>query len=163
MCCLAVGSEKLVAREGSSCAGSAKMAQGQGGGDTVDQLAEQVGNVNLNYASGRTRGVFVPNHPLGSLSGNSNEDRYFTRKSAWEDIKPVIDWVLATKGYNMVWEGFAGNGQSARFLRELGYTVHDGDQEDFFEHNHGDICITNPPVYALDLLLFCPLQYQPQS
>lgn len=65
-------------------------------------------------------------------------DNYMTPKSAWENIQQFIpkDKVL--------WEAFAGNGNSSQFLKELDYDVICKD-EDFFESNYGDIIVTNPP------------------
>ena len=65
-------------------------------------------------------------------------DDYMTPKSAWEAIK---DYIPSNK---TIWEPFYGNGDSGRFLTELGFNViHQ--QEDFFQHNHGDIVVSNPP------------------
>ena len=65
-------------------------------------------------------------------------DDYMTPLSAWEDIAHLLptDKVL--------WEGFYGNGQSLAFLQQLGFNVV-GNDEDFFETNKGDICVSNPP------------------
>ena len=67
------------------------------------------------------------------------DDEWFTPKHAWEDIAHLIprDAVL--------WEAFSGNGQSAVYLRELGFDVV-CDGADFFESDpKGDIVVTNPP------------------
>ena len=67
------------------------------------------------------------------------DDEWFTPKHAWEDIAHLIprDAVL--------WEAFSGNGQSAEYLRELGFEVV-CDGADFFESDpKGDIVVTNPP------------------
>jgi hypothetical protein len=74
-------------------------------------------------------------------------DDYMTPRSAWEDIQHIIpkDKVL--------WEAFYGNGQSMRFLQELGYTVEGGPDEDFFQHNKGEIIVTNPPFTIIPAIL----------
>ena len=76
-------------------------------------------------------------------NNNSNgtyqkHDDYMTPKSAWENIQHLIpkDKVL--------WECFYGDGTSGDNLRELGFDViHE--PIDFFEHNKGDIIVSNPP------------------
>jgi len=67
-----------------------------------------------------------------------NNDEYFTLKSTWELIK---DYIPKDK---KIWESFKGNGQSATYLKELGFDVECYD-EDFFNSNHGEIIITNCP------------------
>jgi hypothetical protein len=66
------------------------------------------------------------------------QDNYYTPKSAWEAIQDYIPLQA------VIWEGFTGNGHSAEFLRDLGFEVI-SNEEDFFENNHGDIVVTNPP------------------
>ena len=66
-------------------------------------------------------------------------DSWMTPKVLWENIAHLIpkDAVL--------WEAFAGNGQSAQFLRELGWEVICKD-EDFFETSYPNtICVSNIP------------------
>ena len=68
----------------------------------------------------------------------SNNDEYMTPKSAWEDI---ADYIPRDK---VIWEPFYGDGMSGNYLRQLGFEViHE--QIDFFEHDLGDILISNPP------------------
>jgi len=68
----------------------------------------------------------------------STHDDYMTPRIAWEAIKQFIPTG------KIIWEPFYGDGTSGQYLRELGFTViHD--KEDFFEHNKGDIVISNPP------------------
>jgi len=65
-------------------------------------------------------------------------DDYMTPKSAWEAIQKYIpkDKVL--------WEPFYGDGKSGKYLKEMGFrTIHA--KVDFFEHNWGDIVVSNPP------------------
>jgi hypothetical protein len=65
-------------------------------------------------------------------------DDYMTPKSAWEAIQQFIP---ADK---IIWESFYGNGDSGRYLQELGFNViHEN--IDFFENDRGDIIVSNPP------------------
>ena len=68
----------------------------------------------------------------------TKHDDYMTPKSAWEAIEKFIP------KDKVIWEPFAGNGNSKKFLTELGFDVI-SNEEDFFENNHGEIIITNPP------------------
>lgn len=65
-------------------------------------------------------------------------DNYMTPKYAWENIQQFIP------KDKVIWESFAGNGNSSNNLRELGFEVI-CKEEDFFEVDHGDIIVTNPP------------------
>ena len=65
-------------------------------------------------------------------------DDYMTPKSAWECIKQYIP------SNKVIWEAFYGDGESGRFLTELGFNViHD--KIDFYKENKGDIIVSNPP------------------
>ena len=60
-----------------------------------------------------------------------------TPKSAWEHIKDYIP-------KKVLWEAFYGDGDSGKYLRELGFTViHE--PIDFFTENRGDVVVSNPP------------------
>jgi hypothetical protein len=61
-----------------------------------------------------------------------------TPKSAWEDIKQYIP------RDKVIWECFYGNGNSGRYLTELGFNVIHEDI-DFYENNLGDVLVSNPP------------------
>jgi len=64
-------------------------------------------------------------------------DDYMTPKSAWENIK---DFIPKNK---KIWEAFYGDGNSGKYLQELGFDViHE--PVDFFENNLGDIIVSNP-------------------
>jgi len=65
-------------------------------------------------------------------------DDYMTPKSAWEDIKQYIP------RDKVIWECFYGNGNSGRYLTELGFNVIHEDI-DFYENNLGDVLVSNPP------------------
>jgi hypothetical protein len=73
-----------------------------------------------------------------TTEGFQKYDSWFTPKSAWED---VIQYISKDK---LIWECFYGNGDSARYLTELGCNVISEDI-DFYEHNQGDIIVSNPP------------------
>ena len=65
-------------------------------------------------------------------------DDYMTPKSAWENIK---DYIPTDK---IIWEAFYGDGDSGKYLTELGFqTIHE--PVDFFESDRGDIIVSNPP------------------
>lgn len=65
-------------------------------------------------------------------------DDYMTPKSAWEDVKEYIP------KDKIIWEAFYGDGTSGTHLKSLGFnTIHA--KIDFFEHNWGDVVVSNPP------------------
>ena len=65
-------------------------------------------------------------------------DDYMTPKYAWEDIQKYIP------KDKVIWEAFYGDGNSGKYLQNLGFEVIHN-QEDFFQNNRGDIVVTNPP------------------
>ena len=68
----------------------------------------------------------------------SKHDDYMTPKSAWENIKEYIP------SDKVLWEAFYDDGESGNYLKELGFnTIHE--PVDFFEHNLGDVVVSNPP------------------
>jgi len=65
-------------------------------------------------------------------------DDYMTPKTAWEDIKQYIP------RDKIIWEAFYGNGDSGKYLTELGFNViHQS--IDFYKENKGEIIVSNPP------------------
>ena len=68
-------------------------------------------------------------------------DDYYTHKKSWEQIAHLIP------KDKVIWEACSlnSNGQSIRYLQELGFDVVGGRDIDIFKHNMGDIIITNPP------------------
>jgi len=65
-------------------------------------------------------------------------DDYMTPKSAWENIYHLIP------KDKLIWEAFYGDGNSGKYLTELGFDViHE--EVDFFDNNLGDIIVSNPP------------------
>jgi hypothetical protein len=65
-------------------------------------------------------------------------DDYMTPKYAWENINQYIP------KDKVIWEAFYGDGESGKYLKELGFDViHE--PIDFFENNKGDIIVSNPP------------------
>ena len=66
------------------------------------------------------------------------DDEYETPYSAWESINEYLP------KDKVIWEAFMSSGLSGEHLRSLGCNViHQ--KEDFFETNHGDVIVTNPP------------------
>ena len=65
-------------------------------------------------------------------------DDYMTPKHAWEEIKQYIP------RDKIIWEAFYGDGESGKYLKELGFdTIHE--PVDFFQNNLGEIVVSNPP------------------
>jgi len=69
----------------------------------------------------------------------SKHDDWMTPKSAWEAISHIIPMEKS------IWEPFFGDGTSAENLCELGCPEVIHQDEDFFENNHGEVIISNPP------------------
>lgn len=68
-------------------------------------------------------------------------DNYDTPPSAWEAIAAYLP---ADKS-KVIWEPFySATSKSPDTLRKLGYTVI-ANNEDFFQANHGDVVVSNPP------------------
>ncbi len=65
-------------------------------------------------------------------------DDYMTPKYAWENIQQFIPQ------NKIIWEPFYGNGESGKYLTELGFNVIHK-PIDFFKNNFGDIIVSNPP------------------
>tara|TARA_R110000772_G_scaffold163853_2_gene275294 strand:- start:166 stop:672 length:507 start_codon:yes stop_codon:yes gene_type:complete len=74
-------------------------------------------------------------------------DDYMTPKSAWENIKQYIPQD------KVIWEAFFGDGESGKYLEELGFnTIHE--DIDFFENDKGKIIVSNPPFTLIpDILI----------
>jgi len=66
-------------------------------------------------------------------------DDYMTPKSAWENIK---DYIPKDK---VIWEAFYGDGESGKYLTELGFTRTIHQDIDFFQNDIGEIVVSNPP------------------
>jgi len=65
-------------------------------------------------------------------------DDYMTPKIAWGNIKHIIPQD------KQIWEAFYGDGESGKYLTELGFdTIHE--PIDFFENDKGDMVVSNPP------------------
>ena len=76
----------------------------------------------------------------------SKNDDYMTPKSAWENIKQYIPQD------KVIWEAFYGDGESGKYLEELGFnTIHE--DIDFFENNKGEIVVSNPPFTLIPEIL----------
>lgn len=65
-------------------------------------------------------------------------DDYMTPKYAWENISHLIP------SDKIIWEAFYGDGESGKYLTELGFNVIHK-PIDFFKSNEGDIIVSNPP------------------
>ena len=73
-------------------------------------------------------------------------DDYTTPYEVWEDIKQYIP------SGKIIWEAFYCNGTSGEHLRKLGFeTIHE--DIDFFQHNVGDIIVSNPPYSIVSQVL----------
>ena len=80
---------------------------------------------------------FAKNKAFSSKNFIKHDD-YMTPKYAWENI---IKYIPKNK---ITWEAFYGDGNSGKYLEELGLKViHE--QVDFFNNNLGDMIISNPP------------------
>jgi len=68
----------------------------------------------------------------------SKHDDYMTPKYAWENIEQYIP------KDKVIWEAFYGDGESGKFLTELGCDViHE--PIDFFLEKRGEVIVSNPP------------------
>lgn len=68
----------------------------------------------------------------------TKHDDYMTPKYAWENIK---DYIPKNK---IIWEAFYGDGDSGKYLKQLGYKVIHKNIN-FFDNNLGDIVVSNCP------------------
>ena len=76
----------------------------------------------------------------------SKHDDYMTPKSAWENIKQFIP------NDRVIWEAFYGDGESGKYLTELGFnTIHE--DIDFFENDLGQAVVSNPPFGKITEIL----------
>ena len=69
----------------------------------------------------------------------SKHDDYMTPFTAWEAINQYIP------KDKIIWECFYGDGKSKEHLLKLGCKEVIHEDIDFFDHNKGEIIITNPP------------------
>lgn len=73
-------------------------------------------------------------------------DNYMTPFHAWEDIKEYIP------KNRVIWEAFYGDGESGKYLTDLGFnTIHQ--DIDFFENDLGEIIVSNPPYSKVPKIL----------
>ena len=76
----------------------------------------------------------------------SKHDDYMTPAYAWHNIKQYIPT------NKVIWEAFYGDGSSGTILRDMGFdTIHE--EIDFFEHNKGDVIVSNPPFTKIPQIL----------
>jgi hypothetical protein len=77
-------------------------------------------------------------------------DHYMTPASAWEAVAPYIP------RDKTLWLPFYGDGGAGEIMESLGFNViHE--KKDFFEHNHGEIIVDNPP-YSIKKEVFTQLK-----
>jgi len=69
----------------------------------------------------------------------TKHDDYMTPKSAWESISHIIP------KDKIIWEPFFGDGQSGEHLRDLGCQEVIHEDIDFYEHDRGEVIVSNPP------------------
>ena len=68
----------------------------------------------------------------------TKHDDYMTPKSCWQEIQQYIP------KDKIIWECFYGDGQSGKYLQELGFNVIHKDV-DFYKNDLGEVIISNPP------------------
>lgn len=81
-------------------------------------------------------------------------DDYYTPKYAWENIQQFIP------KDKIIWEAFYGDGQSGKYLTELGFNVYH-EPIDFFteEPLNWDIIVSNPPFSLSKQVMHKLLEY----
>jgi len=73
-----------------------------------------------------------------SFTSDNATDNYITSKKGWEMIKEYIP------RDKKIWSPFYCDGKQKEHFAEMGIDIIHND-EDFFENNHGDVIIDNPP------------------
>jgi len=73
-----------------------------------------------------------------SFTNQRSSDNYRTDKIGWEIIK---DYIPRDK---IIWSPFYCDGKQKEYFIEMGFDIIHND-EDFFENDHGEIIIDNPP------------------
>jgi hypothetical protein len=83
-----------------------------------------------------------------SFNRRSNHDDYMTSKIAWENIQKYIP------KDKVIWECFYGDGNSGKYLRELGFNVIHEDK-DFFKWTPKEyaLSVSNPPFFNRKIYL----------
>lgn len=87
--------------------------------------------------------AFLSLNKIKSMAGFTKKtfqkhDDYMTPKYAWENIQHLIP------KDKVIWEAFYGDGESGKYLRDLGFNViHE--EIDFFQNNLGEIIVSNIP------------------
>lgn len=66
------------------------------------------------------------------------EDEWMTPYDAWQNVAHLLP------KDKVIWEPFYGDGNSGKFLSQLGFNVIHK-KMDFFENNFGDVIVSNPP------------------
>jgi len=64
---------------------------------------------------------------------------YITPPKVWDMVIPYLPQD------KIIWMPFYCEGSCGEYLTKKGFRVHHSPNEDFYEHDHGDICCDNPP------------------
>ena len=80
----------------------------------------------------------MPGGFCGKSCSYKGNDDFYTLDDTWDKILPHIP------KDKQIWEAFWGDGHSGTYLQSKGLDVIHQD-EDFFEHDRGDVLISNPP------------------
>ena len=73
-----------------------------------------------------------------SFTSDKDSDNYMTNQVDWERIK---EYIPTDK---QIWSPFYGDGKQKEYFADMGFDIIHND-EDFFENNHGECIICNPP------------------
>jgi hypothetical protein len=73
-----------------------------------------------------------------SFTSDNATDNYITGKKGWEMIKEFIP------SDKKIWAPFYCDGKQKEYFAEMGFDIIHND-EDFFQNNHGEVIIDNPP------------------
>ena len=73
-----------------------------------------------------------------SFTKDKDSDNYATDKYGWDNIK---DYIPTDK---KIWSPFYCDGKQKEIFKDMGFDIIHED-EDFFENDHGEIIIDNPP------------------
>ena len=78
----------------------------------------------------------------------AKDDEYMTPYYAWKNIEKYLP------KDKVIWEAFYGDGTSKNSLNKLGCTNVIHKDIDFFEHNLGEVIISNPPFTLKKKVLY---------
>jgi len=66
-------------------------------------------------------------------------DDYVTPPKVWDAVIPYLP------RDKIIWMPFYCEGSCGEYLTKEGFRVHHSPNEDFYEHDHGEMCCDNPP------------------